>query len=60
VTKYVEVRCNLSLNTKCPCGEGGRERGWGCQEPDWQIDRKEGGVVHGGGGGGKGEKERVA
>ena len=28
--------------------------------PDWQIDRKEGGVVHGGGGGGKGEKERVA
>ena len=23
---YVEVRCNLSLNTKCSCGEGGRER----------------------------------
>ena len=21
----VEVRCNLSLNTKCSCGEGGRE-----------------------------------
>ena len=28
--------------------------------PDWQVDKMEGGVVHGGGGGGKGEKERVA
>ena len=23
----MEVRCNLSLNTRCSCGEGGRERG---------------------------------
>ena len=25
-TCFVEIRCNLSLNTKCSCGEGGRER----------------------------------
>ena len=28
--------------------------------PDWQVDKEEGCVVHGGGGGCKGEKERVA
>ena len=48
----VEVRCNLSLNTKCSCREGGRERG--CRQPapvpDWPVDKEEGGVVHGGGG----------
>ena len=23
---FEEIRCNLSLNNKCPCGEGGGER----------------------------------
>ena len=41
--------------------EGGRERGCGGQEPvpDWQVDKEEGGVGHGGGVKQERERERV-